>query len=255
MRRCTWLGIATLLAVMPTAGQQIIQRMERDVVVANKLDQPLEKAPLLELDVLKKIALFSRFGRELRSEEEGILRRTALRLSQRDFAAAQKDWELALGKMKEREFKPDLDALVQGVLRQAYFGKDSDFQPLAAAVQFREEQREAAYRERERLERLKAKFDEGAASSQLQIRPLRLPEEFAAGVRPVQWAEPVAATAKSVAEELQQTVALCAAADGNVEKSVADLRKALEGHVLQTMSNAAKMLHDSAKAIIQNMKA
>lgn len=254
MRCCTGIGIALLLAAMPAAGQ-IIQRMERDVVTAAKPQPRLEEAPLLELDELKKIALFSRFGRQLRSEEDGILRRVALRLSQGDYAAAQKDWGLALGKMKEREFVPDLDALVHGVLQQAYLDKDANLQPLAAAVRFREEQREAAHKERARLERWKSSFNEGKASNQLTIRRLILPERFAPGVRPVQWTEPATATAESVAEELQKTAALCAAADGNAQQAMLDLQKALEGQILQTMSNAAKMLRDTAKAIISNIKA
>lgn len=248
------MGIVALLAVLPASGQQIIQRMERDVVAESRLQRQLEQGPLLDIDALHKIALSNRFGRDLRSEEEGILRRTALRLSQGDYAAAQKDWELALGKMMEREFQPDLDVLVYGVLHQAYLEKHADFQPLASAVKFREEQREAAYKERERLERLKSSFAEGKASNSLQIQPLVLAETFAAGVRPVQRAEPQIATAESIAAELQRTVALCDSADGNARQAILDLQKALQGEPLQTMSNAAKMLHDTAKAIINNAK-
>src|SRR5688572_24046316 len=138
MRRFTSMGIAALLALMPAAGQ-IIQRMERDVAAPAE-PQKLEQGPLLDANALKKIALFSRFGRELRSEEGGILRRTALRLGQGDYAAAQQDWELALGKMTKREFQPDLDTLIHGVLHQAYLERNAAFQPLAAAVKFREEQ-------------------------------------------------------------------------------------------------------------------
>ncbi len=255
MRRYTLIGIAVLLAEMPAFGQQIIQRMERDVVAEAKLQQQLEKAPLLELAELKQIALFRRFGRELRSEESGLLRRTALRLRQGDYALAQKDWESALGKMKEREFEPDVDALIHGVLQQAYLDKDINVQPLAAAVQFREQQREAVYQERPGLERMKASFDEGKASNDLRIRRLILAEKYAAGVRPVERVEPEPATAESVAKELQKIVVLCNTADDNVHQAVVDLQKALDGPTLQTMSNVSKMLHDTAKAIISNMKA
>ena len=254
MKRYTLIAIAALLAAMPAPGQ-IIQRMERDVLAAEKLQQTLEEAPPLALDDLKKIALFGRFSPDLRSEESGMLRRTALRLSQGDYASARKDWELALSKMKEREFEPDLDALVHGVLQQAYLDKNANFQPLRAAVEFREQQREAVYRERARLERLKASFDEGKASDDLQIQPLILTGKYAAGVRPVERAEPQPATADSVSTELQRIVALCNTADSNVQQAVADLHKALDGQILQTMSNASKMLHDTAKAIINNVKA
>ena len=254
MIRYTLIAIAASLAAMPAPGQ-IIQRMERDVLAAEKLQQTLEKAPLLALDDLQKIALFGRFSPNLRSEESGMLRRTALRLSQGDYASARKDWELALSKMKEREFEPDLDALVHGVLQQAYLDKNANFQPLRAAVEFREQQREAVYRERARLERLKASFDEGKASDDLQIQPLILTGKYAAGVRPVERAEPQPATADSVSTELQRIVALCNTADSNVQQAVADLHKALDGQILQTMSNASKMLHDTAKAIINNVKA
>lgn len=254
MRRYAWIGIAALLAGMPAPGQ-IIQRMERDVLAAEKLQQQLEKAPLLSLEDLKKVALFSRFGRELRSEEDGILRRVALRLSQGEYAAARKDWELALGKMAEREFEPDIDALVHGVLQQAYIDKDIAFRPLADAVRFRERQRQAAYRERAALERMKAAFDEGKASDDLLIRRLVLAEKFATGVRPTERAAPQAATAESASDELRNVISLCNTADDNAQKAVADLQKALEGQILQTMSNASKMLHDTAKAIVSNMKA
>ena len=50
-------------------------------------------------------------------------------------------------------------------------------------------------------------------------------------------------------------MALCNTADSNVQQAVADLHKALDGQILQTMSNASKMLHDTAKAIINNVKA
>jgi len=254
MRRYTLIGIAALLAGMPAAGQQIIQRMERDVVAAVKLEQQLETAPLLGPGELQKIALFSRFGSELRSEENGILRRAALRLSKGDYAAARKDWELALGKMAEREYQPDVDALVNGVLQQAYIEKDAAFEPLANAIQFREQQQKLAYEDREGLERMKAVFDEGKPSADLKLRRLILAEKYATGVRPAQRAEPETPTADSVAEELQKVVVLCNTADDNAQQAVVDLQKALEGQTLQTMSNAAKMLHDTAKAIISNMK-
>lgn len=253
MRRYTGIGIAMLLAAMQAAGQ-IVQRMERDVLAETRLQQQLEQGPLLESEDLRKIALFSRFGREIRSLEEGILRRTALRLSQGDYAAAQKDWELALGKMVEREFQPDLDALVHGVLHQAYLEKDADFRPLASAVKFREEQQKAAYRERTRLDRLKTAVDEGKASDDFQIQPLILTENYATGARPVQRAEPEAATAESVAAQLEKVVVLCDTADDNARQAVLDLQEALQGETLQAMSNTSKMLHDTAKAIISNLK-
>ena len=68
MKLYTLMGIAALLAVMPAAGQQIIQRMERDVVAAAKPEQQLPDAPLLSLAELQKIALFGSFGGKLRSE-------------------------------------------------------------------------------------------------------------------------------------------------------------------------------------------
>jgi hypothetical protein len=253
MRRHTWFAIAALLAALPAPGQ-IIQRMERDVVAAEKLQAQLEKAPLLGLDELKKIALSGRFPRNLRPEEGGILRRTALRLSQGDYALARRDWETALGKMKEREFEPDVEALIHGVLKQAYLEKDVNFQPLAAAVQFREQQREAVYRERAGLERMKSVFDEGKASGDLRVQPLILADKYAIGVRPVQRAEAVTATTESVSSELQKIVVLCNTADDNAQQAVVDLQKALDGQILQTMSNASKMLHDTAKAITNNMK-
>lgn len=252
MRRCTSIWIAALLALMPAAGQ-IIQRMERDIAPAAK-QQELERGPLLDTDALKKIALFSRFGRELRSEEGGILRRAALRLSQGNYAAAQQDWELALGKMIERQFQPNLDALVQGVLHQAYLERNATFQPLAAAVKFREEQREAAYTQRRRLERIKGSFDEGKVPRDLQIQPLILTATFAAGVPAVDRAEPQTATAESVSTELQRTIGLCDAADRNVQQAVLDLQEALANETLQKMSNAAKMLHDTAAAFINSKK-
>jgi hypothetical protein len=248
-------AVVLVLFGMPATGQEIIQRMERDVVAATKLQPQLETAPLIELDELKQVALFRRFARNLRSEEIGILRRTALRLSQGDYAAAQKDWESLLGRMKEREFEPDVNALVRGVLQQAYLDKDLNFQPLAAAVQFREEQRDAAYQERTRLERLKADFDEGKGADNRLVRRLILAEKFAPGVRPVERAEAETVTADSVSEELQKIAVLCNVADANAKQAVADLQKALEGQILQTMSNVAKMLHDTAKPIIGNIKA
>jgi hypothetical protein len=250
MRRYTLIGIAASLLGIPAAGQQIVQRMERDVQTGTKLEQQLEKAPLLERSELKSIALFRRFGRDMRSEERGILRRVALRLGQADYAVARKDWELALGKMKEREFEPDVDALIQGVLQQAYLEKDVNFQPLAAAVQFREQQLDAAYKERTTLERMKAAFDEGKASDDLVVRPLILAAKYAPGVPPAERVEPKTATAQLVADELQKIAVLCDTADNNAQQAVADLQKALDGQILQTMSNVSKMLRDAAKAIV-----
>jgi hypothetical protein len=254
MRQYTWIAIVALLAALPAPGQQIIQRMERDVVAAEKLQQTMEEAPLLGLADLKNIALSGRFSRDLRSEESGILRRSALRLSRGDYALARKDWQSALSKMKEREFEPDVDALIYIVLKQAYLDKDVNFQPLADAVQFREQQRAAAYQERTSLERLKAVFDEGKASDDLRFQPLILADKYAPGVRPVERAESVTPTVDSVSTELQKIVVLCNAADDNAQQAVVDLQQALDGQILQTMSNASKMLHDTAKPIISNTK-
>lgn len=254
MKRYTLIGIAALLTGMPAPGQQIIQRMERDVAAAAKLGQQLEEAPLLGRDELEKVALFSRFGGELRSEESGILRRAALRLKRGNYAVARKEWELALGKMKEREYQPNVDALVHGVLQQAYIEKDVAFEPLAKAVQFREQQQKAAHEERVQMERMKAVFDEGKVPADLKLQRLVLAENYATGVRPVTRTEPETPTADSVAEELQKVVVLCNTADHNAQQAVVDLQKALEGETLQTMSNAAKMLHDTAAAAIGSSK-
>ena len=244
MRGCALMGMAALLAALPAPGQ-IIQRMERDVLAETRPLQTLEEAPLLGLSDLKNIALSGRFPRDLRSEESGILRRAALRLSRGDYALASKDWQAALGRMKEREYEPDVDALIHSVLEQAYLDKDVNFKSLAAAVQFREQQREAAYQERSGLQRMKAVFDEGKASDDLRIRPLILAEKDAPGVRPSRRGEPVAATVDSVSSELQKIVVLCNTADDNAQQAVVDLQQALDGQVLQNMSNAAKMLHVS----------
>ena len=250
MTRCTLMGFAVLLTVSPALGQQIIQRMERDIVVAAQPEQQLPDAPLLSLEELRRIALLSGFGKELRSEESGILRRTALRLSQRDYARARQDWELALGKMREREFEPDLDALIRGVLQQAYIDKNDDLRALAAAVRFRERQREAAYKERSRWERIKVAADEGNTPSKTGVPRLVLAESYAPGVQPVEWASQEELTAESVAEELQRVVVLCNTADENARLDVARLQQALEGQTLQTISNAFQMLHDAATAMI-----
>lgn len=243
-------GLLALLMAVPAAGQ-IIQRMESDV--SSRAAAPLETAPLLDPEALKAIALANQPG-SLVQEDHGLLRRTSERLRRKNPTAARKDWEQLIETLKKRGVEPDVDAMANWILSQAYLD-NSELASLVKQLKFREEQRRFAHEAQTQLEMMKTSLERGQETQGLVIRPIILTAEYQPGIRPVENGEQQPATAVSVTSELKKTAAQIKQADENAQLANKNLQSALQKQqeTVQLISDVSKMLHDSAKALIQKM--
>jgi hypothetical protein len=239
------------LAVLPLAGQPILQRMESD---AKERAAPaaLATAPLIDTEAVVRIAMTNALGGDVTRLERRVLSRLADRLRLKNAPAAQQDWERLIGAMQARGAEVEVDELSNWVVHRVYLERSPAFKPLLAAMRFRDEQRTAACGSQTQLEQMSTRFETGETAGRLTIRPIELVAEFESGVRPVVVAESKPATAESVAEELSKAVALCHQATEGARMATVDFENALkqQQETLQEMSNASKMLHDTADAIL-----
>jgi hypothetical protein len=250
-----FLYLALIVAIgFPLAGQQITQRMARDVAAA-KVVVAETPAPLLDADAIRRIGAVDQLDGDVTRVERGALRRVSERLRRKNRAAALQDWERLIGAIKQRGAEPNVSQLSAWVVNRVYLARSPELKPLADTIRFREQQREAAYGSRERLEKITAKLEERGPADGMTIRPVALAENRTPGVPAVVTSEPIPATVDSVADELAKIVVLCSKADENVELANLDLNNALQKQqqTLQTMSNVSKMLHDTAMAVIRKI--
>lgn len=253
MRHALCFGIV-ILAVTPVAGQQIKQRMARDVAPSSVVAAEAP-APLLDVDAIRAIGTADRLSGDVTRTERVGLRRVSERLRHKNRAAAQQDWERVIAAIKERGPEPDVSQLSSWVLNQAFIARSPELEPLADTILFREHQREAAYASRAQLEKQKATLEERGTVNGLMLRPITLAENRTPGVPAVAPSEPIPATVDSVADELAKIVVLCNTADENAQNAKLDFQNALQQQqeTLQTMSNVSKMLHDAAMAVIRKL--
>lgn len=243
--------VMAMLAAMPLTAQI----KPAGVPVRAKVDLGAAQAvPELDAAALSEIASATELPGNLRRAEQALLRRIPERLRHKDRAVAMEDWEQAVGMMRQRGVRPDVDALANWVLHQAYLESNRDLEFYADKVKFYNEQKEAAYASKAELERTQAALRRGNARA-ATMRSVVLAETYRPGVRAVSVGSPKPATVESVTKELQRITVLCNTADESSQMANVDLQNALQKQqqTLQTMSNVSKMLHDTAMAVIRKI--
>jgi hypothetical protein len=245
------------LAAIPAAGQFKPEGVPLRAKVGVSSSQP---NPSLDAEALGQIAAAARLSASVQRQERVLLTRVSERLRHKNRAGAMQDWEQAIRLMRGRGATPDVDELTNWVLNKAYLEGSPDLKMRAEKVRFYNDQKDAVYASRAELERLRATLRRRNAPTTATIRPVTLNPTFRPGARAVSLGAPKPATIESVVPELQGIVVLCSKADENAEMAQIDLQNALQKQrqTLQTMSNVSnvsKMMHDTAKAIISNMRA
>jgi hypothetical protein len=240
-----------MLAAMPLTAQ--IKPAGIPVRAKVELGAP-RAVPALNAAALGGIASATALPGDLRREEQALLRRVPERLRHKDRAAAMQDWERVVGMVRQRGARPDVDALANWVLNQAYLQPDRDLKSSADKVKFFNEQKEAAYASKAELERTQAALRRGNAQA-ATTRSVTLTQTYKPGARAVSIGGPKPATVESVARDLQGVVVLCNTADENSQMANLDLQNALQKQqqTLQTISNVSKTLHDTAMAVIRKI--
>jgi hypothetical protein len=178
-------------------------------------------------------------------------------LKKNDTASAELAWKKLSGTMFKREGAPIRAKVVHYVLHESYMETHKDLKYHAEKVRFYNDQKEAAFTQRKLLEghrdALKRSRKAGAVAT---IKPLRLAPAFKPGVAPLLSSKPADVDVDSVVDELAGIVVLCDHAEENSKQAVKGLENAVQKQqrVYLTMSNVSKMLHDTAKAMIQNVR-
>lgn len=259
---------AAALAVMVTGlvtgawGQRTI---ERHAAPAPNLQQTPAKprlqaqpaTPALAKHELAHVVQQAHPPAGLTPEETRALNRVSERLRHKNRAVAQAEWEQVVRSAAQRNAKVDINAMVAYVLRQSYIETNQELKQRADRVRHFNEQKQAAREHAKALRRQKAELERSDDPTRtVTVRRLTLSDNYDDDDRAVLEAPPTDMTVDSVADELQRVVVLANTAEQNEELANIDLQDALQKQqqTLQTMSNVSKMLHDTAKAAINNIR-
>lgn len=249
-------------AALPALGQRTIERqpapapvLQQNVPVQTLQAKPA--APALSAHELTHVLQQTQPPRGLTRDETRALNRVSERLRHKDRAAAKNEWESLLRSVAHRKADVDVDALVAYVLRQSYIDSSQQLKDYADKVRYFNEQKRAAREQTQELRKQKAELERSDdPTATVTVRRLSLSDNYDDSDRPVLKAPSSEMTADSVAEELQRVVVLANTAEENEQMAQMDLQDALQKRqqTLQMMSNMSKMLHDTAKNMIQNMR-
>jgi hypothetical protein len=235
-------------------GAKNVQIKVRDD--ASKL-RPRPVAPTMKRRDLAQIAINGNAPGKVTPSEKRQLGTVISHLKENDTGSAELAWKKLSTTMFKREGAPIRAKVVHYVLHESYVETNEDLKYHAEKVKFYNDQKEAAFKQRKLLEghRDTLKKSRNTRTS-IKVQPLRLAPEFKPGLAPVLSSKPADVDVDSVVDELAGIVVLCDHAEENSKQAVKDLEKAVQkqSRVYLTMSNVSKMLHDTAKAIIQNVR-
>lgn len=168
-------------------------------------------------------------------------------LAKDDQEAARLSFKALATSYARRNGKADVHALVQYVIRQAYLESSADLEKFATKIKAINEMKKAV---RDHIKAAREATAGKAATDKVSLKPVKIPAEIkmAAGakVRTVgQWRAQISAWERQLAnaDEMSQMLQL-------------DLQDALQrkNSLLQTMSNVSKMMHDTLKTILGNIR-
>ena len=193
----------------------------------------------------------------LTKSERAQLRAIASSEKKGQHAVALSKWKALVRARAEKDDAQatnDIDALVMLVLRQAYLDTDKSLSQYAAkAAWFNEQKAEL----REHMMELRDHLREHtSADDTFALREIVITKTFAPGTKPVTWGPSRTRTVaqwRSVLDELERAYQRLGQ---DAELMQLDLHRALSKHqeAVVLMSNLSKSLHDTAKALIDNMR-
>ncbi len=214
-------------------------------------------APTLAQHELSHVVQQTRPPEGLTRAETRTLRRVSERLRHKDRAVALEQWKHVVRSVTRRNANVDINSLVAYVLRKSYIETNEDLKHHADRIRHFNEQKKAAREHMKELRRQRRELERSDDPTEtVTVRRLTLSDNYDDNRRPLQVEPPTEMTVDSVAEELQKIVVLANTAEENEESANVDLQNALQKQqrTQQMMSNISKILHDTAKSVIRNMR-
>jgi hypothetical protein len=163
-------------------------------------------------------------------------------------------WETFAKKWSARTHAKDLTALTQYVLRKAYLDDNASLREEAAKLQYYNELKREL---RKQILDLRGRLEGLGPTDELSIQPLTIHPTYSPGTRPVVVSNTKVIVMVPAAEADLATWEEAYSSAGELsELAMLDLQNVLQKQqqAMQMMSNISKMLHDTAKSIISNMK-
>ena len=183
--------------------------------------------------------------RSLNTRQLAQLNRIAGRLAEGTSSRQiQAEWESFATQLRGSDI--DVNALVQFVLHQAYQESQADLQAYADRVRFHNEQKEAIRGELSRLRAFKSSLERG--DRRTDFRPNMSVWRAISNYRPqavIKSTDPIDALLSEWEEHLQTV-------GDTVDMQMQNILQKQQ-QTMQMMSNMAKMLHDTAMAIIRKI--
>ncbi|MCH7716848.1 MAG: hypothetical protein IH876_12020 [Gemmatimonadetes bacterium] len=189
--------------------------------------------------------------RSLNATQLRQLNRIASRLAEgTSYRQIQAEWEGFASQLRGSDM--DVNALVQFVLHQAYEENQSDLQAYAEKIQHFEESKEAIRGELARIRAFKSALEGGARWT--DFRP---DLNVWRGIRVISDYQPPAVITRPEAVDplIKKWEEILASLGDDAQLANVELQNILQKQqqTLQMMSNMAKMLHDTAMAVIRKI--
>ena len=179
----------------------------------------------------------------LTGQEQQALREIAGQIKAHDTRSATNGWSALLTTLNRGNIPVDVNALTQFVLRESYLQSNKDLKDHADKVKRLNEEKKQCRREM-------ADLGSGIADlkrKQLERRPVG---------KPPQPPDPYAVQLAALTKSLRQLEERCSKLNDDGQLANIDLQNAMQRQqqALQMISNISKTLHDTAMAIIANIK-
>ena len=229
--------------------------VKRDAAPIKLRPRPVES--ILHGSDLVQIAINGNDAGDLTPGEKRQLAGVISHLKKNDTVSAESTWKKLAGSMFIREGAPIRAKVVNYVLHESYIETNKDLKYRAEKVRFYNAQKEAAFKHRKLLQghrdTLKKSNNRGET---VRVEKLRLAKKFTPGAAPVLSGAPADQNVDSVVDELSGIVVLCDHAEENSTNAQLELQGAMkkQNRTYLTMSNVMKMLRDTAKNAIQNVR-
>lgn len=210
--------------------------------------------PAQARDVLRD--LLPRLGEpiDVTPQEQTLLDATVVALRKGDQTTALELWTKAATSFHERTASADPNTLAQWVLRESYLDTNEDLRAYVDVIKHFNQMKK---RVRDHLEAVRAELNEPSAKSHpISMKTLVVATKPRRGKKPVVSGKTKTMSAAhwdAYADALEQKLQ---AAGDDAQTSQLMLQDALQKQMqtMQMLSNLSKSLHDTAKAIIDNMK-
>jgi len=263
MNASLWIvmGLAAIcmLTTHHASAQQRVQKRPiatAPVQVKATSQKALPKAPLLKRDALAQIANAAAPPKNTNRTDRRSIATVVGLLTKGDYDNAMAKWKETVAAYTKRTRQPDINALIQHVLRETYLEPNKDLKYRADKVRYFNEQERIAFAYRDELRKAQTELKGERAGETVRVMTLQFSESGDPDRPVITGRVPNSVDVESVVPELASIVVLCNHAEDESNKADLDLQNAMQkqSQTYQTLSNVMKAFHDTAKASIQNVR-